>query len=168
MDASNKVEAVFDETINVKELKRKLLNVVINNFDMGSEKYDSSLFRIMVEETINKIEFPVFNIDISDAMGAIAGKFNGEITSASQKTELSSALAKAISQIYDELYKRLDDKVTQFKTEMAEISKKLEGNLLENISSEFNALLNECANKEKEIADYKEYIAILQKELSEI
>ena len=168
LDASNKVEAVFDETINVKELKRKLLNVVINNFDMGSEKYDSSLFRIMVEETINKIEFPVFNIDISDAMGAIAGKFNGEITSASQKTELSSALAKAISQIYDELYKRLDDKVTQFKTEMAEISKKLEGNLLENISSEFNALLNECANKEKEIADYKEYIAILQKELSEI
>ena len=36
-----------------------MLNVVVNNFDMGSEKYDSSLFRIMVEETVSAIEFPI-------------------------------------------------------------------------------------------------------------
>ena len=52
LDASNQVEEVFSEAIQIKEIKRRLLNVVVNNFDMGSEKYDSSLFRIMVEETV--------------------------------------------------------------------------------------------------------------------
>lgn len=73
LEASNQVEEVFSEAMQMKEVKRKLLNVVVNNFDMGSEKYDSSLFRIMVEETISRIEFPVFDMDISDAMSGIAG-----------------------------------------------------------------------------------------------
>ena len=37
IDATNQVEEVFTETLQLKELKRKLLNVVINNFDTGSE-----------------------------------------------------------------------------------------------------------------------------------
>ena len=73
MDASNLVEKVFYEALQVKEIKRKLLNVVVNNFDMGDEKYDSSLFRIMIEESVNAIEFPVFDMDISDAADKIAG-----------------------------------------------------------------------------------------------
>lgn len=65
--------------MHIKEIKRRLLNVVVNNFDMGSEKYDSSLFRIMVEETVSGIELPVFDIDISDEMNGIAGKFTGNL-----------------------------------------------------------------------------------------
>ena len=115
LEASNQVEEVFSEALHIKEIKRRLLNVVVNNFDMGSEKYDSSLFRIMVEETVSGIELPVFDIDISDEMNGIAGKFTGELTSASQKTELSTALSKAISRIYDELCKKLDSAVKKFK-----------------------------------------------------
>ena len=141
LDASNQVEEVFSEAIQIKEIKRRLLNVVVNNFDMGSEKYDSSLFRIMVEETVSAIEFPIFDIDISDAMNNIAGKFNGELTSASQKTELSTALSKAISRIYEELCKKLDDAVKKFKGEMSEIGQKVEDSLLTNITKEFEDLL---------------------------
>ena len=168
LDASNQVEEVFSEAIQIKEIKRRLLNVVVNNFDMGSEKYDSSLFRIMVEETVSAIEFPIFDIDISDAMNNIAGKFNGELTSASQKTELSTALSKAISRIYEELCKKLDDVVKKFKGEMSEIGQKVEDSLLTNITKEFEDLLNQCDHKDKEISGYKGYATILETEISKL
>ena len=168
LEASNQVEEVFSEAMQMKEVKRKLLNVVVNNFDMGSEKYDSSLFRIMVEETISRIEFPVFDMDISDAMSGIAGKFNGEFTSAQEKTELSTALSKAISNIYGELCDRLEKEVKSFETKMSAISQKVEESLLNNITEEFGNLISQCENKENEIAAYKEYAAILEKKLAEL
>ena len=168
LEASNQVEEVFSEAMQMKEVKRKLLNVVVNNFDMGSEKYDSSLFRIMVEETISRIEFPDFDMDISDAMSGIAGKFNGELTSAQEKTELSTALSKAISNIYGELCDRLEKEVKSFETKMSAISQKVEESLLNNITEEFGNLISQCENKENEIAAYKEYAAILEKKLAEL
>lgn len=162
VEASGHVEEVFSDALQLKEIKRKLLNIVVDNFDLGSEKYDCSLFRIMVEEAVSAIEFPVLDIDISEAVNGIAGKFTGELTSADEKTKLSEALTKALSRIYEELSKKLDQSVKQFKTEMNEIRIKIEENLLSDISREFEALLSQCENKEKEINILKDYAALLQ------
>lgn len=168
MEAVNQVEKVFSDALELKEIKRRLLNVVVQNFDMGSEKYDAALFRILVEETVAQIEFPVFNIDISDAMNGIAAKFTGELTSAGQKTELTTALSKAISRIYDELCKQLTSSVAEFKSEMKNISKTVESSLLENINNEFETLLSQYEHKENENAEYKSYIELLDKEIARL
>ena len=168
MEAVNQVEKVFTDALELKEIKRRLLNVVVQNFDMGSEKYDSALFRILVEETVAQIEFPVFNIDISDSMNGIAAKFTGELTSAGEKTELTTALSKAISRIYDELCKKLTSSVAEFKAEMKNISKTVENSLLENINNEFEVLLSQYEHKENEIAEYKSYIELLDKEIARL
>ncbi len=168
MDATNQIEKVFYDALELKEIKRKLLNVVVQNFDMGSETYDSSLFRIMVEETISQIEFPVFNIDISAAMERIAAKFTGELTSAEERTELSASLSTAISRISDEICKKLTTSVADFKNTLKTISKDMEQNLLKNINDEFDALLSQYEHKEKEIADYNAYIAMLGNELARL
>lgn len=168
MDAVNQVEKVFYDALELKEIKRKLLDVVVQNFDMGSEKYDSALFRIMVEETVSKIEFPVFNIDISSALDGIAAKFTGELTSAGERTKLSTALSTAISRIYDEMCKKLTTSVTEFKSELKVISKGVEESLLENINNEFDTLLSQYQNKEKEIEEYKSYILMLDGEIAKL
>lgn len=168
VDASNQVEKVFSDALQIKEVKRRLLNIVVNDFDMGSEKYDSSLFKIMVEETVSRIEFPIFDINMSDSINSIAGKFNGEITSASEKTELSTALSRAISRIYEELCNKLDDGVKKFKAELSTIAQKVEESLLTNVTKEFEELLSQCDNKDKEIDGYKEYAAILEKEIKKL
>ena len=168
MEAVNQVEKVFSDALKLKEIKRRLLNVVVQNFDMGSEKYDPALFCILVEETVAQIEFPVFNIDISDAMNGIAAKFTGELTFAGQKTELTTALSKAISRIYDELCKQLTSSVAEFKSEMKNISKTVESSLLENINNEFETLLSQYEHEEKEIAEYKSYIELLDKEIARL
>lgn len=168
LEAVNQIEKVFYDALELKEIKRKLLNVVVQNFDMGSEKYDSALFRIMVEETVAKIEFPVFNIDISDTMNGIAAKFTGELTSAGQKTELTTSLSKAISRIYDELSRKLTTSVSEFKADLKAISKDVENSLLENINKEFETLLSQYEHKEKEIAAYKSYISMLNNEIAKL
>lgn len=168
MEAANKVEEVFSEALQLKELKRKLSNVVVNNFDTGSENFDFSLFKITVEENVNKIEFPAFHIDISCAMGAIAGKFSGELTSAQEKTALAQALSNAVSRIYGEIMNRLESTVKQYKDDLANIGHDMEERLLTNISAEFDALIEQCASKEKEISAYKEYAQLLQGELSRL
>ena len=168
IEASGKVEEVFSEALQLKELKRRLLNLVVNNFDLGSEKYDSSLFRIMVEETISRIEFPVFKIDISDEMKGISGKFSGEITSPDKKNELISAISSALSKINEALCSNLEEEVKKFKAEMKDIGKKVEDSLLTNIIEEFEELLRQCENKDKEIADYKTYIALLETETGKL
>ena len=168
LEASNQVEKVFTEALQIKEVKRKLLNVVISNFDMGSEKYDSSLFRIMVEESVSAIEFPILNLDISATVNKIAGKFNGELTSASEKTALSTALSNAIMEIYDELCNKLVSSVKKFKEELGLIGHKVQDNLLTDISEEFETLLSQFENKEKEIANFKAYAEILDKKIASI
>ena len=165
LEASNEVEERFIEAIHIKELKRKLMNVVVNNFDLGSEKFDSQLFKIMLENTVNDIEIPVFNIDISSDMSSIAGKFNGELTSADQKNELSIALSKAISAIYDVICKKFESSVKKLKDDISEIEKKIEDTLLTNILKEFEELKAECDNKEKEITAFREYETILENEI---
>ena len=162
LGASSSVEEVFTDALQLKDIKRRILNVVVDNFDMGSEKYDSALFRIMVEETVNAIEFPIINMDISEAMNSITGKFNGEITSASEKTELSTALSNAIRKVYDELINKLASTIKEFKNELTDISKKVQDNLLSNIIEEFDMLKKQCENKEAEISAYKNYVTLLE------
>lgn len=167
LEASNHVERIFTEAIELKELKRKLLNVVMANFDTGSENYDVAFFKIVVEDAVNTVEFPVFKIDIQSAMTGITSRFSGEITG-SGKTELATALQNAISGIYDKICDRTVEEVKLFKSMLTDTSKEVEKALLENITHEFEELISQYKNKEKEIADYKIYIELLKQSLKEL
>ncbi len=168
LEASNHVEEVFTESVQLRDLKRNLLNVVVNNFDLSSENYDASLFRIMMEQAIGAVEFPIFRMDVSDTVKSITSRFSGELTSSREKVELSNVLANTIALVYDKICDRMGDAVRDFKSKMETISKDLQNNLLTNISDEFDSLLAQCENKEKEIEGYKEYVRILDAKLKTI
>jgi microcompartment protein CcmL/EutN len=166
--ASNKAEEVFTEALQLKSIKRRLLDVIVNNFDMGSEKYDASLFKIAVEETVNSITFPVINIDISDKVKGISSEFVGEIRSGVEKNKLMEAESNVITKINNDLANKLEYTAANYKNEMDNISRKIEDSLLAKISDEYDGLIRDCENKDKEIAGHKEYAKLLQKELSVI
>ena len=122
----------------------------------------------MVEEVISSIEFPFFEIDISDSLNGIAGKFTGELTSAGDKAKLTTALSKAMSDIYNELCKQLTSTVKDFKVNMTEIGNSIQNTLLEVINREFEELLVECENRDEEISAYERYIAALNAEIAQL
>lgn len=167
-EALNEVEKVFTDAIQLKEMKRKLLNVLINNFDMGSEKYDFSLFRILVEEQVKRIEYPVFKLDISEATDQLASKFNGQVRSDSQKAGLHQAMLSAVSQLFERITYQLADTVRHFKSEMSSISEQLMEGLLKDIHDEFNMLLEQLQHREQEIENYRNYIYLLTSELKQL
>lgn len=168
LEASNQIERVFTNAVKLKEFKRLLLDVIMNNFDMGNERFDVSYFRSVVEETVNSIEYPHFKIDVGDDVNNITAHFSGEITSAKEKTALITFLGRAVLSVNNKLIEEFVNKVKAFKLAMLNNSHILQNNLLNNISAEFKLLLEECENKNKEIAGYKEYEKILENELEKL
>ncbi|WP_313638301.1 dynamin family protein [Paenibacillus sp.] len=168
IEAINQIEEMFSETIQLKEMKRKLLTVVINNFDMGSEKYDPAFFRLLVEEKINEIEFPVIQLDITEATNNFASKFSGEITSASEKTKMQNAMLSAITSLFQTIGNQLTERVKSFKAEMNGIAGQLSTSLLASVQSEFDELLQKYENREQEIRKYRDYIYKLSDELKRL
>lgn len=166
--ASNQVESVFTDTVNLKELRRRMLDVVINNFDTGSEKYDSSYFRIIVEDTLASISFPILKVDISDKLSSITNDFKGEIVSSSEQIRLASVMSGAISKVLEEITTSLDGNVKEFKENMLKTGTKVSDALLANILKEFDELLAKFNDKEKEIDGYNVYITHLDTEIKRL
>ncbi|MBP2114101.1 dynamin family protein [Paenibacillus silagei] len=168
IEAMNQIEEMFSESIQLKEIKRKLLTVVVNNFDMGSEKYDPAFFRLLVEEKINGIEFPVIKLDITEATNRFVSKFSGEITSASDKTNMQNAMLSAVNALFETMSTQLSERVKVFKADMNEIAGQLSVSLLASVQAEFDELLQKYENRQQEIEKYREYIYMLSDELKRL
>jgi len=162
LEATEYVENIFNEVISHSEMKRKLLGVVADNFNMGDEKYDPALFKIMVENVINKIEFPIIKIDSSFAVDELIANFSGEITSNSEKNDLRNALAKSIDSFFDIMTNELEKSVKNFKESLKTVQENIQNELLENINDEFAEIVEKFENKEKEIENYRIYIKKLE------
>lgn len=166
VQASQNIGSVFTEAIDLRGLRRKLLDVIVKDFDMGSEKYDASLFRMIIEEMLMQIEVPTMHCDVTEDVKNITSQFAGEITSADKRMELKNALAQALSQICTRLSEKFADEVSHFKQKLLDLSKEVQNDLLQDIQAEFETLLTQYTNKEKEIASYRAYIALLDNELT--
>ena len=154
-DSCSYIEKAFYNTVDVMGTKRKLLNVVIENFDTSSEMYDPALFRLITEQTLNKVEFPVMKMDISEEQAAVSSKFSGEVRDSRERSELKKLLADTISSLLTTVEDKFVNEVNSFRSEIEKLKSGFSGQLLENIEADFNKLMQQFENKEKEIANYE-------------
>ena len=166
-DAANQVENVFREELRLREIRRKLLDVVVKDFDMSSEKYDSNMFRDIVQHAVERFEFPIAHIDIDSYVESLMAKFSGQVTSEADQDQLQTALASTISKVYNAISSQMQNMVRDFKRDVQTIGDALQTDLLHDLRAEFDTLLAQYENKKKEIATYQEYIKLLDCELSE-
>lgn len=167
-DSSNAIEETFYKAIDIKGLKRKLLNIIIENFDTSDENYDPSYYKLVAEKTLNNIEMPVINIDISDFINNISSKFSGEIRSSSEKSNLKSLLADSISKLFEDITCQFILELKNFKKELELIKTGFSDTLLKNINDEFNIVLEHVEDKEAEISKGNEFIDVINIILSEV
>ena len=76
------------------------------------------------------------------------------------------AQAKAIAGIYDELSTKLTAKVRELRESMNAISGNVQDSLLAEMNKEFEMLIQECEDKDAEIAAYQAYIEMLGHEMA--
>ncbi len=157
----SKLEAIFSETANITAMKRKLLGVIVNNFDTSNQNYDANFFRLLTEKTLNEIEFPIMKLDFNDKQNEITAKFSGEITSSSQKTSLNQMLSEAVQKIFDEVANVIEKEIRSFKVRLDCISGHLTETLLANIQKEFDDICVQFNDKEMQMNRITEYIRCL-------
>jgi len=121
-----------------------------------------------VEEKINAIEFPVIQLDISEATDRFVAKFNGEITSVAEKNNMQHAMQSTVTSLFETISNQLMQQVKSFKAEMNGIAGKLTVSLLASIELEFEELLQKYENREQEIEKYRDYIYKLADELKRL
>lgn len=166
IEARNRAESVFVDGVELKAVRRKLLDVVVKDLDIGSEKYDAALFRRFVEEAVSMVEFPVFSLNISQKINRITGNFSGKLRAIKKREALAAVVADAVGNICESLCRKLSSTAAEFKVKMQEISHKAQDILVQNVSQELDLLLKQCENREKEIGNGREYERILEEELS--
>lgn len=166
IEATNAIEDCFVQSLEVDKMKRKLLTVVIDNFNTADDNYDPGYFKLITEKTLNSMEIPVVKIDVSNFLDDISTKFSGEIRNLSEKSNLKQILANSISLLFDTISHKLVDELVKFKKILEKNKNEFSNDLLENINKEFNIVIEQCANKEKELEKYNMLMTEINKQLT--
>lgn len=161
LDACSDIESSFQKAVDVKNVKRRLMQTILDNFDSSDESFDVNYFRHIAESTLNQLEFPVIKISIEPFLDKISTKFSGEIRNSGERSELQSILADSIDKLYDEVTNIFTAEISSFKSEINEIKESFADILLTNINEEFEKLQKQFLNKEEEIIRYKEVISLI-------
>ena len=162
-DSAGMIEEGFAEAVELKQLKTKLLKVVVDNFDAGSAEYDPAYFRRLTEQTLYRIELPTINISVDKALADINSSFSGKIRDDEKRNALKNQLAGAISSLFDSISEQLDEEADSFKAGITEIKETFGGELLKSINDDFNQVIKACEDKENSIKKLQEYDEVLQK-----
>lgn len=161
-ESVNTVEEYFQKTLDFHQLKNRLLNTVIENFDPGSEYYDPGYFKLLTEKTIQAIELPIIRINLSEYLKSMGNNFSGEVRNASSKAELQSKLSSHISQLFDEILIQFINEIKVFKEKLTAIDNNFTTQLLKNIIHEYEIVLARFNDKEKEILALQEGVKKLE------
>lgn len=165
--SSRAMESVFDEIVSPRKMQRQLLDVVVENFDLSSANYNSSFFRMVISEQLSNIEYPTLKIDASPIIQKVTSSFGGEIRSG-QQDAFRRAFDSAMDQTLSLIAGQLDQAVSTLQNALGIIEDELKQSFLDNINQEFNALIAQFAEKEKELAALRSYIATLEGEQSKL
>ncbi len=166
--SESQIEKSFLDAVNHQQMKRRLLEVVASNFDMGDERYDASLFRLMVEEQINKLEFPVIKVDIGKTVDTIASTFEGEVRSSNNQSALRNALSNAIDTAISALMNEFEQATNQFKQSLSNIGDGLQEAFLSDVHAEFEKILKDLDEKDANIARLSAYVNQLDRAVEEV
>lgn len=162
-DAISEFEALFQQVVSPKEIRRELLTVVTNHIDMTSEAYDQQLILDMVQQLVDKLELPVIAIQSKPIMRKISSQFSGEVRH-SEMDKLQAIFQETLGDSFDLLSAALQDEIRRFKNTLGETQKGFQEQLLKDINDEYEKLKKESKEKDKEVKRKIQYINQLEAE----
>ena len=154
-EACSAIESAFTKAVDIKRVKQRLLSTILENFDTSDENFDINSFRHIVEMTLNRIEFPVFKLDVSEYISSVSSRFSGEIRDSSKRAELQKTVSDTIDKVFDKISEQFLKETVTFKSKINDIKTGFENELLKNINDEYDKIQNQLKNKEQEIEKYK-------------
>lgn len=149
------------DSIDLKGLKGHLLQVIVNNMDTSSTDFNPDQLRLIVQDTLNQIELPVFQVSLDDYLTDITDHFSGEVRDANDREALKQIVSKNASDLITVLSQQIVAEVKSFKVKLGQLQEQFVDVLLKDINTEFEGLAKQAAEKEKSIQQLKEYEGLL-------
>lgn len=162
-DSCSQIESSFRKAIDVKTIKRKLLQTILDHFDSSDENFDINHFRLLAETALNRIEFPVIKLDTSSFMQTISNQFSGEVKDSTDKAKLQKLLSDTIDHLFENVSAQFIDKIAAFRVSLDDMQNGFSNELLQQINQEFSALCDQLQNKKQAISQYEQLITLLTK-----
>ena len=149
------------DSIDLKGLKGKLLQAIVNHMDTGSTDFNPDQLRLIVQDTLNQIELPVFQVSLDDYLTNITDHFSGEVRDANDREALKQIVSKDASDLITVLSQQIAAEVKSFKEKLGQLQEQFVDILLKDVNAEFENLEKQAAEKEKSIQRLKEYVDLL-------
>ena len=160
-DSCTQIESSFLKAIDIKTIKRKLLQTILDHFDSSDESFDINHFRLLAETALNRIEFPVINLDTSAFIQNVSNQFSGEVKDSTDRAKLQKLLSDTIDQLFENVSAQFMDKISAFRVSLDNMQNSFSNDLLQQINQEFSSLCEQLQNKEQAISQYEQVIALL-------
>lgn len=151
------------DSIDLKGLKGHLLQVIVNNMDTSSTDFNPDQLRLIVQDTLNQIELPVFQVSLDDYLTDITDHFSGEVRDANDREALKQIVSKNASDLITVLSQQIVAEVKSFKVKLGQLQEQFVDILLKDVNAEFDSLEKQADEKEKSIEGLKAYEALLTK-----
>lgn len=149
------------DSIDLKGLKGHLLQAIVNNMDTSSTDFNPDQLRLIVQDTLNQIELPVFQVSLDDYLTNITDHFSGEVRDANDREALKQIVSKDASDLITVLSQQIAAEVKSFKEKLGQLQEQFVDILLKDVNAEFEGLEKQAAEKEKSIQQLKEYEDLL-------
>lgn len=162
-DGKECIELAFNKSLDMAELKHKLLSIIIENLDSLGDGFDASYYKILVEKTLQGIKIPTIEFPTTQFEEIITSEFSGEIKSNSMKSNFKKVLSDTIYDVREGICKKLEHEVMRFEDVIEELKKNFSVNLLGDIQKELNTIIEQSSDKDNKIKRYGEIIEIIEK-----
>lgn len=149
------------DSIDLKGLKGHLLQAIVNNMDTSSTDFNPDQLRLIVQDTLNQIELPVFQVSLDKYINDITDRFSGEVRDTNDREQLKQVVSQVASDLIGALIQQIAAEVKSFKEKLGQLQEQFVDILLKDVNAEFENLEKQAAEKEKSIQQLKEYEDLL-------
>lgn len=151
------------DSIDLKGLKGHLLQAIVNNMDTSSTDFNPDQLRLIVQDTLNQIELPVFQVSLDKYINDITDRFSGEVRDTNDREQLKQVVSQVASDLIGALSQQIAAEVKSFKEKLGQLQEQFVDILLKDVNAEFENLEKQAAEKEKSIEELKAYENLLLK-----
>lgn len=151
------------DSIDLKGLKGHLLQAIVNNMDTSSNDFNPDQLRLIVQDTLNQIELPVFQVSLDKYINDITDRFSGEVRDTNDREQLKQVVSQVASDLIGALSQQIAAEVKSFKEKLGQLQEQFVDILLKDVNAEFENLEKQASEKEKSVQLLKSYENLLVK-----
>lgn len=162
-DGKECIEQAFNKSLDIAELKHRLLTIIVENLSSLGDSFDASYYRLLVEKTLQGLKIPVIEFPTTQFEEMITTEFSGEIKSNSMKSNFKKVLSDAIYDVREGICKKLEHEVMRFEDLIEELKRDFSMQLLGDIRKEYSTIIAQSSDKDNKIKIYEEIIALIER-----